>query len=346
MKEALHAPDLCKAATLCGAAAEVSAPPPLDPEPFEPYPVLQNAKLRWDADDQTSDQRRIRTRGAVSQVEQLASGKGHLDENFPVASHLIASRHRPLVLAFYRVARLSDDVADHPHLSPEEKLGRLGEIEASLLGRSRTVAAATDLRAALADRGMTAQHMLDLLEAFRRDAVKSRYADWDELMDYCRYSAAPVGRFMLDVHGESQSTWPASDALCAALQVINHLQDCGKDYRSIDRVYIPLDALSAAGVEVSALGADRAGPALLGVVRALARRCEDLLSRSRALAGQTRDLGLSLEIGVIQRLAESLVRRLMTRDPLSQKVHHSKAEAAALALFGLGEAVGGRFGSR
>ena len=60
----------------------------------------------------------------------------------------------------------------------------------------------------------------------------------------------PVGRFVLDVHGESRATWPANDALCAALQIINHLQDCGKDYRNLNRVYIPLDAFAAAGAEV------------------------------------------------------------------------------------------------
>ena len=101
------------------------------------------------------------------------------------------------------------------------------------------------LRQALARARLTPQHALDLLEAFRRDVTKLRYADWDELMDYCRYSAMPVGRFVLDVHGEDRALWPANDALCAALQVINHLQDCAKDYRELDRVYLPLDAWRA-----------------------------------------------------------------------------------------------------
>ena len=95
------------------------------------------------------------------------------------------------------------------------------------------------------------------------DATKLRYRDWDDLIDYCRYSAMPVGRFVLDVHGESRATWPASDALCAALQVINHLQDCGKDYRDLDRVYLPLDALAAPAPTVEdARRADSATPAL------------------------------------------------------------------------------------
>src|SRR5277367_4656828 len=182
----------------------------------------------------------------MSDIEDLASGKGSGDENFPVASALIAARHRPLVLAFYRVARLSDDVADHPALSPAEKLRRLDEVEASLTGAGDAVPAAVALKRALGERGLSDRHMLDLLTAFRRDAVKTRYADWDELMDYCRYSAAPVGRFMLDVHGEDRALWPLNDALCAGLQVVNHLQDCGKDLRELDRCYLSQGALEAA----------------------------------------------------------------------------------------------------
>src|SRR6185312_15877463 len=101
--------------------------------------------------------------------------------------------------------------------------------------------------------------------------------DWDELIDYCRYSAMPVGRFVLDVHGESRDLWPANDALCAALQVINHLQDCGKDYRDLNRVYIPEPVLAEAGLDVSALGEARARPALADVIAGLAKKNAELL---------------------------------------------------------------------
>jgi squalene synthase HpnC len=274
------------------------------------------------------------------------SGKGHRDENFPVASVLVAPANRPVVLAFYRVARLADDIADNPRLTADEKLTQLDLVEASLAGRGQVVAEAVHLRSVLAGRSLAQTHILDLLHAFRRDAVKSRYADWDELMDYCRYSAAPVGRFMLDVHGEDRSTWPASDALCAALQVINHLQDCGKDYRELDRVYVPLDALGAAGLDVTALAAPRASSALRGVIAALARRTAGLLDISRGLAPSVADLRIGLEIGVIQSIAQSLVRRLMERDPLSERVHLSPIEALGAALGGAGGMVGARLGGR
>ena len=94
---------------------------------------------------------------------------------------------------------------------------------------------------------MPPRHALDVLIAFRMDVTKLRYENWDDVIHYCRYSAMPVGRFMLDVHGESTSTWAASDALCAGLQINNHLQDCAKDYKNLNRVYLPRDAMAACG---------------------------------------------------------------------------------------------------
>ena len=180
------------------------------------------------------------------------------------------------------------------------------------------------------EHGLTDQHALDLLEAFRRDVTKLRYRDWDDLMDYCRYSAMPVGRFVLDVHGESRDTWPANDALCAALQIINHLQDCAKDYRDLNRVYIPEEALAEKGLTVAALAEPAAGPALKSVIAGLAVRNGLLLAQSRPFAGQIRDGRLALEVDLIQTLAEDLNALLTRRDPLSENVHHSKTDIAAL----------------
>jgi squalene synthase HpnC len=276
----------------------------------------------------------------------LASGKGAADENFPVASHLLAPQHRAVIMAFYRVARLADDVADHASASPQEKLARLADIEATLTGKGEAVPEAVALRAALAERHLGWEHALDLLEAFRRDVTKLRYESWDELMDYCRYSAAPVGRFLLDVHGESREAWPANDALCAALQVINHLQDCGKDYRELGRVYLPGETLAEFGASVEMLAGPRATPALAATIHALARRTEGLLDVSRPFAGQVNDLRLALEIGAIQRLAESLTRRLLAGDPLAGGVHHRRLEALGVGLLGVGRTFGERIRAR
>jgi squalene synthase HpnC len=274
----------------------------------------------------------------------FASGKGHRNENFPVASRLVRPALRAPILAFYRFARVADDVADHATAEPGDKLAQLARMEAGLRGQPGASAEGEALHAILQAHGVTDQHALDLLEAFRRDVTKQRYADWADLMDYCRYSAAPVGRFVLDLHGEPRSTWPANDALCAALQVINHLQDCAKDYRTLDRVYLPQDSLAARGIGIEALDAARASPALLEVIGELAGHTRVLLHRSRPFAAQIADRRLALEVGVIQALAESLAGRLTRRDPLSQRVHHRPVEAVGLALQGGLRVAAGRLG--
>jgi hydroxysqualene synthase len=257
----------------------------------------------------------------------LRSGKSHRDENFPVASWLIERRHRPVILAFYNFVRVADDIADHPRLSPSEKLARLDSLEASLLGKGEGEPVGAALREAISSRGLSAHHPQDVLKAFRQDVLKSRYDNWGDLIGYCTYSAMPVGRFVLDVHGESKSTWPTSDALCAALQIINHLQDCAADYRKLDRVYLPLDVLSAHGVAVEALGQTHSSPALIGCLHELAGRTANLLHQSHALPEIVGNVRLAMEISAIQKLAGRLIAILQTRDPLSESVHLTKAQA-------------------
>jgi len=275
----------------------------------------------------------------------LSSGKGYRDENFPVASLLIRRVHRPLVLAFYRFARAADDVADHPAAEPNEKLRILERMWHSLQGECDDSSEAVALRRWLLARNLTSRHAHDLLEAFRRDVTKLRYRNWNELMDYCRYSAAPVGRFVLDVHGEARTNWAASDALCTALQVINHLQDCGKDYCALNRVYLPLDLLHESGAQASDLGTPSASRNLRDAISKLAKRALELLAQSRSFPAQIRDRRLAVEVGVIQRLAEDLAHRLRVRDPLSERVHHRLPETLFLALAGGAYVLSGRFRS-
>ena len=265
---------------------------------------------------------------------EARSGKGHKDENFPVASHLIHPRNRGAILAFYDFVRAGDDVADHTTLPPERKIELLDALADALTGQGPSDPEAEPLKRELFARGLPATHALELLDAFRLDARKNRYADWDELIAYCRLSAMPVGRYVLDVHGEDpRVVWGPSDAICAALQIINHLQDCGKDFVRNDRVYLPHETLEKHGVTVDALGAATASPALRAVIRELAQRTMGLLDEGAVLPDLIADLRLSLEIAAIHRLAVVLCRGLMERDPLSEKVHHGKA-AFALTAFG------------
>ena len=271
----------------------------------------------------------------MTSASELRSGKTHRDENFPVASWIIHPRHRALILAFYNFVRTADDIADHATLDAQEKLRLLDLFEAELLGNGDSQPEAVNLRRALAQRSMPPRHALDVLIAFRMDVTKLRYENWDEVIHYCRYSAMPVGRFMLDVHGESTSTWAASDALCAGLQINNHLQDCGKDYRNLNRVYLPRDALAAAGASVEALGEARSSPPLLRCLHALAVRTEALLDESKSLSAEVKDFRLGLEISVIQAFADRIVRLLKVRDPLSERVHLGAAELLGYSLGGM-----------
>lgn len=264
----------------------------------------------------------------------IDASKTEHDENFPVASFLIAPRLRVPILSFYRFARAADDIADHPALSESDKFAGLDSLERTLLGKSDKAKAALPLRSVLAERGLAPTHPLDLLTAFRTDVSKCRYADWTELMHYCRYSAMPVGRFVLDLHGEDRSVWAYSDPLCSALQIINHLQDCAKDYRALDRVYLPLDEMWACGANVEELGAAKSSPALRTCLRSIAEKTTRLLPEASQLPLAVKDTRLGFETGAIVRLAQRLTALLMTRDPLSERVHLSKPAALAKGMQG------------
>jgi farnesyl-diphosphate farnesyltransferase len=258
------------------------------------------------------------------------SGKDRGDENFPVGSALISARLRPHVHAFYAFARNADDIADSSVLSPDDKILRLDVMEAVLLGqRAEGSPSATKLRASLAATGVTAQHSLDVLIAFRRDATKRRYASWDELVDYCRYSAMPVGRHVLDLHGEARDTWAASDALCTALQVLNHLQDCVRDFFELDRCYLPIDLMEAHGASLDDLRASAASAGLRLVFDALLDRCDELNRAAPGLPRRTRDRRLRLETAVIVGLCRRLAARLRRGDPVAGRVKLTRTDAAA-----------------
>jgi hydroxysqualene synthase len=251
------------------------------------------------------------------------SGKDRGDENFPVGSLLIRRDLRAHVHAFYTFARNADDIADSATLSANEKLARLDTMEDVLLGRCDAGSpSALRLRASLADTGVTPRHSLDLLIAFRRDAIKLRYANWDELYDYCRYSAMPVGRHVLDLHGENRATWTPSDALCTSLQVLNHLQDCARDLAALDRCYLP-------GVAVEALREPAETPQLRRVFDLLLDHVDELNRAAIDLPRLTRSRRLRLETAVIVGLARRLARRLRHGDPLATRVRLTKRDAAA-----------------
>ncbi len=258
------------------------------------------------------------------------SGKDRADENFPVGSALIRRDLRRHVHAFYAFARNADDIADSDQLAPAEKIARLDVMEAVLLGkRDEGSLSAARLRNSLAETAVTARHSSELLIAFRRDATKLRYANWEELYDYCRYSAMPVGRHVLDLHGEDQTTYPPSDALCTALQVLNHLQDGKVDLLRLDRCYIPQDLLARNGVAVGDLLGQSASAGLRRTFDALLDRVSALNAAAVDLPRRTRGRRLRLETAVIVGLSRRLCRRLRIEDPVHGRVKLHRSDVAA-----------------
>lgn len=173
-------------------------------------------------------------------------------ENFPVASILMPRRLRKPVAAIYHFARAADDIADEGELSNAERLRQLDEFRAELAHIKRNETPLTqmfqNLAAEVRQHALPMQPLYDLLDAFSQDVVKKRYANFDEVLDYCRRSANPVGNLLLHLYEEATPVNLAySDAICTSLQIINFWQDVAKDY-AIGRIYLPQDELAQFGV--------------------------------------------------------------------------------------------------
>ena len=274
---------------------------------------------------------------STGKVAETPSGKGSADENFPVGSFLLPRALRPHVAVFYAFARAIDDVADNPELTAEDKVARLDGFDQALMGLNNDPAFEKShiVRSSLIYTGVPIQHCRDLISAFKQDAVKLRYNDWDDLIDYCNRSAAPVGRYLLDLHGVSRELYPASDALCNALQVINHLQDCRDDYSSMDRVYLPQDWMQTAGIEVTALDKPFTVKGLRQVLDLCLHETSELLRLARLLPRPMSSRRLAMETAVIVRIAERLVAELRVRDPLAERVILTKPQYLISCVQGL-----------
>ena len=268
------------------------------------------------------------TAASASSIE-TPSGKDVAYENFPVGSWLLPAALRPHIAVFYAFARAADDIADNPALPAEEKVARLDAFEAAVRGRADDdprLATAHRMHRSLGETGVEVRHCVDLLTAFRQDATKLRYRDWDDLIGYCLLSAAPVGRYLLDLHGGSQSGYEASDALCMGLQVINPLQDCQEDYRSLDRVYLPQDWMDEVGARVEDLDAPASNPALRKVIDLTLDGTERLLATARALPSGLVSRRLAMESGAILAIADRLVGMLRRGDPLACRIELGKPQ--------------------
>ncbi|MFN4148666.1 MAG: squalene synthase HpnC [Rhodocyclaceae bacterium] len=226
-------------------------------------------------------------------------------ENFPVASLLFPARLRPAVTAIYAFARTADDLADEGSLSTAERLRRLAGYRAELDRIGRGEASEEPLFQALqqqiASRGLPLEPFYDLLDAFCQDVVKDRYTSFDELLDYCRRSANPVGRLLLHLFAAvNAENLRHSDAICTALQLIDHWQDVGIDLDKgpRGRIYLPQEDLDRFGVTESALSCRVASAEFRALMRCQLDRARALMTSGAAL-GRVLPGRLGIEIRAI-----------------------------------------------
>lgn len=274
----------------------------------------------------------------------VASGKGIADENFPVASRLLAARHRPVVAAYYRFARTADDIADAATLTVDAKLGALDVMQAVLEGEADPAfsAEAAALRPLLLERGVPLEVATDLLVAFRADSRGEICHSWDDLLGYCVHSANPVGRFLLRLHRAPPAADGPSDALCTALQILNHLQDLREDWIVLRRLYLPLEWIEAAGAAPEDMVHSPMPEAFRGPILEALDRTDHLIAQARPLPGLIGERGLTMQSRMVVDLAERLSRRLRRAAPETAGIKATSTDWLHAALKGIAAGFGGR----
>jgi len=223
-------------------------------------------------------------------------------ENFPVASRLLPAALRPAVLAIYDFARSADDIADEGNDPPETRLARLdafaGQLERIERGEDPAEAPFDALAAAVRRHALPLAPLRDLLSAFRQDVLKTRYASFAELLDYCSRSANPIGRLMLHLFGvtDAESAGHA-DAICSGLQLANFWQDIEADWRR-HRVYLPAEDLARFEVNETQISAGVCDARWTRLLAFEVERARDLLLSGWPLAHTLR-LRLALELKLV-----------------------------------------------
>ena len=226
-------------------------------------------------------------------------------ENFPVASHLLPRRFRQPITVIYAFARTADDFADEGNRSSAERLKLLDDYESRLQHLIAGISGSDPVFIALAD--VIKRYALpiglfqDLLSAFSQDVTKQRYENFNEVMDYCRRSANPVGRLLLYLYNEADAkNLLLSDQICTALQLINFLQDLLQDYDEHQRIYLPQDEMQKCRVSETYLQNRISDAAMQELIQIQIQRARELLLAGAPLGNKLPGrIGLELRM-VIQ----------------------------------------------
>ena len=247
--------------------------------------------------------------------------KNKHQENFPVGMMMFNKDIRKIVADYYRFARYADDIADNPHLKPQNKVDKLYELEEIFTGqksyKGQKLKFVQILKDEFAKHNLSPDLATDLLIAFRKDSLGFDYQTWGQLVDYCKYSAAPVGRFMLAIHDESAAAYLPAETLCAVLQITNHLQDMKADACHLKRCYLPTQMMNEYGVEFTDICLTKATPALQALIKDITTRLKAMLKDAKILFSLVRNRRLKAELGVIFSLTNSMLKKIEKGDVIA-----------------------------
>lgn len=241
-------------------------------------------------------------------------------ENFPVASFLLPKKLRQPISAIYCFARQADDFADEGEFSKEERLQKLDGFWQQLSNIENNIKVTDPLFIALEDTihkfNLPIQLFYDLLIAFKQDVIKTRYDNFEEILNYCRYSANPVGRLLLHLtNNATEENLTASDKICTALQLINFLQDLEQDIQTRDRCYLPLDEMKNLGLSIDALKRKEEGPIIKQFIFDQTKKASDLLNAGSSLERSLKGI-FGLEIRLIIAGGKVCLKKLYTRNSI------------------------------
>ena len=259
--------------------------------------------------------------------------KTQTQENFPVACYLFPKAYRKIITDYYNFARYCDDITDSFSLEQSEKLHLLEEAEQSLFGKGNFTYS-LKLREDFLHENLDFSLATDLLVAFRADAKNERYQTWGQLLDYCNYSAVPVGRFMLAIHNENPSTYIPAAALCTILQIVNHIQDLRSDVKNLNRIYLPQELLDKFSVSPKSLKKTSCSKNLHFLLNDVLQRCNSLLEDAKILPAIVKNIRLRIYICVVLTLTNILIKKLYNKDVLATQIKLSKTERIYATVYG------------
>ncbi len=263
-------------------------------------------------------------------VSHLMSGKSYSDENFPVASFLMTKKIRSIVRVFYFFARMADDIADHQKLSSNQKKNILLFFDNAISKSKKTNNKVLDkMIAKFKELPSGKEYSRNLLKAFMMDASNKRYNNWRDLLYYCKFSANPVGRFVIDAVNERKNVekiYEASDSLCTALQIINHIQDCKKDFKELNRVYIPESFFKKYSLDKKTLRKSKSEENFERLKIEIIDNVLTSLRKTKLGLREIQSWRLRKETLIILNIAKRLCNLLKIKDPLEKQIKLSRID--------------------